>query len=131
MNIVRVAILSLTICAAPSAAQPSDEEAQTINAWGEVTDPDGDCKIMEMVTITVPNTHHDLTYTENYTKLNSPRILQPVEGDFTLQVKVMVFTLPGDAASSGGRAQLRKLWVVSGRAGLGVGFSYVVLPNGQ
>lgn len=91
--------IGLPLCAA------ADKKPQLIKGWGEVVDPDGDCRVAEdkgEVTITVPKTHHDLTYTDEYTKLNSPRILQPIEGDFTLQVKVKAFPQPGDTASSGG-----------------------------
>src|SRR5262249_18576979 len=45
----------------------------------------------------------DLTYTENFTKLNAPRILQPVQGDFVLQVKVKAFALPEANTSSSGQ----------------------------
>ena len=100
----RLTLLSLAVCLPLSAAP--DKTPQLIKGWGEVTDPDGDCRIIEdkgEVTITVPKAWHDLTYNDEYTKLNTPRVLQPVEGDFTLQVKVRAFPLPGDAASSGGR----------------------------
>jgi regulation of enolase protein 1 (concanavalin A-like superfamily) len=56
-----------------------------------------------VLSITVPKTHHDLTYTDDYTKLNAPRVLRPVEGDFTLQVKVRAFPPPAGVASSGGK----------------------------
>lgn len=97
-------LLSLAVCLPLSAAP--EKKPQSIKGWGQVTDPDGDCRVAEKkgeVTVTVPGIHHDLTYTDKYTKLNSPRVLQPVEGDFTLQVKVRAFPLPGDAASSGGQ----------------------------
>jgi hypothetical protein len=55
------------------------------------------------LTITVPKTHHDLTYTQDYTKLNAPRILQKVRGDFDLQVKVLASPLPENNTSSAGK----------------------------
>jgi hypothetical protein len=74
--------------------------------FGEVVDPDGDCRIelgKESVLITVPGTHHDLTYTEQYRKHNAPRVLRNVEGDFSLSASIEAFPLPGqDAKSSGG-----------------------------
>jgi hypothetical protein len=103
-RVFRLTLLSAAICVPLSAAP--DNKPQLIKGWGEVTDPDGDCRVTEdkgELTITVPKTHHDLTYTDDYTKLNAPRILQSVEGDFTLQVKILAFAPPGDAASSGGR----------------------------
>ncbi len=77
-----------------------------IKGLGDIIDPDKDCRVSVSngtVTMTIPGKHHDLTYTDDYTKLNSPRILQPVEGDFRLLLRVPAYPLPGDAASSGGR----------------------------
>jgi regulation of enolase protein 1 (concanavalin A-like superfamily) len=85
---------------------PGFAEEKTVKGWGTVVDPGGDCKITEdkgKLTITVPKTHHDLTYTENFTKLNAPRILQEVKGDFVLQVKVHTFALPEANTSSSGQ----------------------------
>ena len=103
---VRATLLSVAVCLPLIAAPAPEKKPPSIKGWGKVIDPDGDCRVATdqgAVLITVPKTHHDLTYTDEYTKLNSPRVLQPVEGDFTLQVKVPAFPLPGDAASSGGR----------------------------
>ncbi|MDB5308691.1 MAG: hypothetical protein JWO38_2893 [Gemmataceae bacterium] len=100
-------LLTAAFCVAVGAAPtPPEKKTPTIKGWGDVTDPDGDCRVAEdkgVLTITVPKTHHDLTYTDEYTKLNSPRVLQRVEGDFTLRVKIPAFPLPGDVASSGGQ----------------------------
>lgn len=65
-------------------------------AWGQVTDPDGDCKIAQdgdRVTIEVPGTPHDLSAELNL--LNAPRILREVEGDFIAEVRVGGRVLPG------------------------------------
>jgi regulation of enolase protein 1 (concanavalin A-like superfamily) len=43
------------------------------------------------------------TYTQDYTKLNAPRILQEVRGDFDLHVKVPAFPLPENNTSSAGK----------------------------
>ena len=75
-----------------------------IKGFGTVIDPDGDCQCKEeqgKVTIIIPKTWHDLTYTDQYTKLNAPRILQDAQGDFTLEVKVNVFELPNRTSSGG------------------------------
>jgi regulation of enolase protein 1 (concanavalin A-like superfamily) len=91
--------LSVSVCLG------QDKKSPEIKGWGVVTDADGDCKITEdkgTLTITIPKTHHDLTYTAAYTKLNAPRVLQPAEGDFTLQVNVSAYPLPSGAGSSGG-----------------------------
>ena len=52
-------------------------------------DPDGDCKVEVIngkLTVTVPGKHHDLWVGEG--KVNAPRVLENVEGDFGVQVLV-------------------------------------------
>ena len=60
-----------------------------LGEWGMAIDPDGDCKIDDkgaVLEIAVPNTHHDLNADNN--KLNAPRIVREVSGDFTMTVRV-------------------------------------------
>ena len=74
-----------------------DKKPLEIKGWGTVVDPAGDCKVAEKdgkVTITVPDTHHDLNPTPKFDNVLAPRVLQEVEGDFTLQVKVDAFPRP-------------------------------------
>jgi len=99
-------ILLLLVAFAVVAAPVKEKKAQIIKGWGTVIDPDRDCKVTQdegIVTITVPTTCHDLTYFEDGTKRNAPRILQDVKGDFRVQVKVRVFPLPQENTSSSGR----------------------------
>ena len=66
------------------------QSPQLIKGWGQTEDPDGDCKITARegrVTFSIPGTTHDL-WPEGPKGVNAPRILQDVEGDFTVQVKV-------------------------------------------
>ncbi|MGD9647914.1 MAG: M56 family metallopeptidase [Pirellulales bacterium] len=91
--------------AAPEPGEAKQDAARQIKGFGTVVDPDGDCQFKEHadgVTITVPNTWHDLTYTESYSKRNAPRILQDVTGSFSLEGQVDVFALPTGKRSSGG-----------------------------
>ena len=95
--------------ASPALSRPArptlPKKSQQIEGWGEVIDPDGDCKVLPEngeVLITIPKTHHDLSHANQQIKLNAPRILQAVDGDFNLRVKVRPYPLPGDAFSSGG-----------------------------
>jgi serine/threonine protein kinase/regulation of enolase protein 1 (concanavalin A-like superfamily) len=68
----------------------------SIPGWGEVIDPDRDCKVSasgNRLTIEVPGNLHALpspgqAAAEWLTQNNSPRVLQDVEGDFVAQVKV-------------------------------------------
>jgi len=80
------------------------QNVQNIPSWGTVTDLDNDCtfKVEEgKVTVTVPGTPHDLSV--YYKKKNAPRILQEIEGDFTVQVKVSSDFDPGDKAAIFGK----------------------------
>jgi WD40 repeat protein len=74
---------------------------ETIRSWGDVIDPVGDCTFKASegkLTITVPGTDHNLTETDS----KAPRVLQAVEGDFTIQVKVTGDFDPGkDSAAKG------------------------------
>ncbi|MFL5338588.1 MAG: protein kinase domain-containing protein [Gemmataceae bacterium] len=79
----------------PAEARPNSSPPQvgaalkTIAGWGDVVDPDGDCKVTAAggkVTLQLPGGVHNL----QMTRQNSPRVLQDVEGDFSVQVKVAV-----------------------------------------
>jgi regulation of enolase protein 1 (concanavalin A-like superfamily) len=83
----------------------ADENDKSIMGWGDIVNPDGDVVVKAIgdgLTITIPGKHHDLTHTDAYSKLNAPRVLQPVDGDFTLSVVVKSFPIPKDVPSSGG-----------------------------
>jgi regulation of enolase protein 1 (concanavalin A-like superfamily) len=100
MSRLPLIVLLAWLLSGPGRAE--ERTAQTTKGWGTVLDPDGDCTIAEendKIRITVPGTHHNLTYTSETSKLNAPRILQEVQGDFILQVKVQAFPIP---ALSGG-----------------------------
>jgi regulation of enolase protein 1 (concanavalin A-like superfamily) len=61
----------------------------TLSPWGDVIDPEADCKIQIAdggVSLEVPGSLHDLN--PGIGKSNSPRILREIEGDFVAQVKV-------------------------------------------
>jgi regulation of enolase protein 1 (concanavalin A-like superfamily) len=99
-------LATLTTCLGLCLARADETKQQSIKNWGTVVDPDGDCKVTEAngtLTITVPKTYHDLTHFEDQTKLNAPRVLQEVKGDFRVQVKVNSFPLPADNTSSSGK----------------------------
>jgi RNA polymerase sigma factor (sigma-70 family) len=57
--------------------------------WGQVVNLDGDCTFetdQDGLVIHIPAKVHDLSVELN--RLNAPRVLQEVEGDFSIQVKV-------------------------------------------
>lgn len=75
--------------------------------WGREVNPDGDCKFYRAdgsLLIHVPGAPrpHDLA-AELHT-VNAPRVVRPVKGDFTVQVKIEGRFAPGDASTLGGRA---------------------------
>jgi regulation of enolase protein 1 (concanavalin A-like superfamily) len=66
-----------------------EPEGTPVGSWGEAIDPDHDCQIEDKsgsLEITVPNTLHDLNADND--KLNAPRVLREVTGDFSLTVAV-------------------------------------------
>ncbi|MDR3639538.1 MAG: DUF1349 domain-containing protein [Isosphaeraceae bacterium] len=69
---------------------PQPEPAgKPLGDWGLAIDPDSDCKLNDkgdVLEIEIPNTHHDLNADNN--KLNSPRVMREVTGDFSITVKV-------------------------------------------
>jgi hypothetical protein len=101
-----VAIGSVAAAMLLGVASADEKKVQEIKGWGAVVDPDGDCRVKAedgKLTITVPKTYHDLTYADEVTKLNAPRALRDVEGDFRLEVTVKAFPLPEKDTSSSGR----------------------------
>jgi regulation of enolase protein 1 (concanavalin A-like superfamily) len=62
----------------------------TLPGWGQPFNPDGDCAITpeaDGLVLRLPRTPHDLC--AEMGRVNAPRVLQEVEGDFTAQVKVI------------------------------------------
>jgi regulation of enolase protein 1 (concanavalin A-like superfamily) len=97
---IRFALLTCAVWLPMTAV--AEKAPQAIEGWGTVSDPDGDCMVVEKkgeVTITLPKARHDLVFVKH----NAPRILQPVEGDFTLQVKVRKFPPPKEKGSAAGK----------------------------
>src|SRR5262249_48178441 len=74
--------------------EPPGERAKTaqeLAAWSDVVNPDGDCKFYhdessDRVTIGVPGTPHVLS--AEIGRLNAPRLLRAVQGDFEVYVRV-------------------------------------------
>jgi regulation of enolase protein 1 (concanavalin A-like superfamily) len=103
--------------------------AAALPGWGDVFDPDGDCTVErqgQALSVNVPATPHDLS--AELGQVNSPRVLQAVEGDFSAQVKVCGALRPTTPPSVLGRVPFQSagllLWSDGGnyvrleRAGL-------------
>jgi len=73
----------------PVKDSPAAAERLTLRGWGTAIDPDGDCKFAvekNRLTITIPGTDHGLSFERG--QMNAPRVLQEMEGDFIVQVRV-------------------------------------------
>jgi regulation of enolase protein 1 (concanavalin A-like superfamily) len=88
----------------------------TLPGWGQPFNPDGDCSIApegDGLVIRVPRAPHDLS--AEMGRVNAPRVLQDVDGDFSASVKVRGTIRPGAAASVPGRVAYQAagllLWV--------------------
>jgi regulation of enolase protein 1 (concanavalin A-like superfamily) len=105
MLLKRLLISLLTTLWLVSFLVAEEKKPRVIKGWGEVIDPDGDCTIQSekgKVTITVPEKNHNLAPLIGQ---NAPRILQEIEGDFTLEVKVSGDFKPTDRSTlEGGRS---------------------------
>jgi|GEM_PF-1049816 len=69
--------------------------------WGVAIDPDKDCEIKEQMKnllITVPGTRHDLVGTAG--RMNAPRVMREVEGDFVVTVKIVGEFRPGGKSTN-------------------------------
>jgi regulation of enolase protein 1 (concanavalin A-like superfamily) len=77
------------VMAAVAAAAPLQKPAGMVPGIGKIIDPDGDCKFSfedGKLTITIPGTDHGLSAEQD--RMSSPRVLQEVDGDWIVQVKV-------------------------------------------
>ena len=84
---------------APAGAQ------ETYPGWGEAVNPDRDCRFGleagdKTLTIRVPAKAHLLTAEGRRPKMNAPRILREVKGDFDARVQVLGAVRPGAGATS-------------------------------
>ncbi len=87
MHSVRLASLLVLLLLSSVAAQ--EKNPKSIDGWGTVENLRKDCKFTQdggKLTIDVPGTPHNLN--KVISDLNAPKVLQEVEGDFTIQVKV-------------------------------------------
>ena len=88
-------ILTLILALGPSAEAT---EYGTINGWGKLIDPDADCVFLvnsDGISIQVSDSPHDLS--AELDRVNAPRVLQPVKGDFSIEIEVGGSFAPRDA----------------------------------
>ena len=79
------------------------ERAREKRNWGDAVDPDGDCKFElepreDKVRIIVPGKTHILS--AEIGRVNAPRILRDIKGDFDVSVRVAGTSHPGGKATT-------------------------------
>lgn len=95
-RIVCAAFAALLACSLATCVNGQEENAQTIEGWGTITDLLGDCAVKadrQKLSVRVPGGTHDLN--RDVGGLSAPRILQSVDGDFVIEVKVTSDFEPG------------------------------------
>jgi regulation of enolase protein 1 (concanavalin A-like superfamily) len=83
----RLTVLLVLLLVSSVAAQ--EKNPKKIDGWGNVENRRKDCEFQQdggKLTINVPGTPHNLN--KVISDLNAPKVLQEIEGDFTIQVKV-------------------------------------------
>jgi serine/threonine protein kinase/regulation of enolase protein 1 (concanavalin A-like superfamily) len=85
------------------APEAPSRRARGMDAWGNAVDPDGDCKFefeerSDKVRIIVPGNTHILS--ADIGRMNAPRILRDVHGDFDLSVRIAGTSRPGGKATT-------------------------------
>ncbi|MCM2372757.1 DUF1349 domain-containing protein [Aporhodopirellula aestuarii] len=93
-------LCSLTALGAESRA--ADQVYGTFSPWGQLVDPDGDCSFTvsrEAITINFSGAAHGLD--AEHSRMNAPRALRSMEGDFAVKVTVDGnLALPGDKSQT-------------------------------
>jgi regulation of enolase protein 1 (concanavalin A-like superfamily) len=103
-HVSRLLLLAVILATTSAGLEANDK---IVKGFGQVTDPDGDCKIEQgakgSISITVPAVPHDLSYSGTNSGQNAPRVLREVEGDFIVRVKVVGKFEPGDTPAVEGK----------------------------
>jgi hypothetical protein len=95
-----VFVALLLTCAALAAPAPEP----FVSGWGNPVDPDRDCKISRggnALTIQMPGSDHD--YDPIRKRLNAPRLLRDMEGDFKIQIRVLIDCCPSTQSTVKGQ----------------------------
>jgi hypothetical protein len=87
-----------------SGTNRSDED---LPGWGRVVNPDGDCNFYlgkNSLVISVPATGNPHDLAAEIDRTNAPRVIQDLEGDFSIEVQTDGRYQPGDISTQGGRS---------------------------
>ena len=103
-GVEHVAARELPDMASESIVRSDPDPSGSTGAGWEIVCPDETCRIEgqagSKLTISVPATNHDLNPRR---RMNAPRVLKRVAGDFTVQVKVTADFTPGDQSTGKGK----------------------------
>ncbi len=103
-RLLLLASLALACAALASDNGPDPEPNPFQDGWDKPIDPDKDCKFRRQrggLTIAVPGKDHGLAFERG--RMNAPRLLRTVEGDFLIQVRVSGALTPSDLSSAPSR----------------------------
>jgi regulation of enolase protein 1 (concanavalin A-like superfamily) len=99
-----LAVMLALVGGLAAADKGGDEKGETVAGWGEVVNPDADCRVMGdpgRLLITVPGTPHD--FAAELGRWNAPRVMTRVKGDFIVQVRVSGALDPGNQSTAHNR----------------------------
>lgn len=94
----------LALACAAFAGEPDPEPNAFHDGWDKPTDPDKDCAFKKEkggLTITVPGKDHGLAIERG--RMNAPRLLREVTGDFVAEVRVSGAFTPSATSTAAGR----------------------------
>jgi regulation of enolase protein 1 (concanavalin A-like superfamily) len=102
-----IIVLVSLLLAAVTLAAPVPAPQAFKKGWDEPVDPDKDCKFTrdkDSLTIELPGTDHD--YYPLRDRVNAPRLLRDIEGDFDLHVRVRMERRPSATSTVKGQPSL-------------------------
>jgi regulation of enolase protein 1 (concanavalin A-like superfamily) len=91
----------IALCTTAAAVHAGDDAVpRDLPGWGRVLDPSRDCEVSldgesNRLKVTVPGTPHVLSAEDPGLPMNAPRVVRPVRGDFTADVRVLGRLEPG------------------------------------
>ena len=100
------AILALLVIGIPGLADELTPTKQPVEGWGVALNPAGDCTWKPnggKLTITVPGSDRPHDLSPELDNMTAPRVVQPVKGDFIIQVRVDGSFQPGSESTQPGR----------------------------
>lgn len=96
-----LAAVACGVLIAPALHAADERPGVSIPGWGRVVDPDGDCQVRleaDRLVFDVPGVEHNLTAETG--KLNAPRVVRSIEGDFIIEVQVLGAVRPGAVSTT-------------------------------